>query len=153
MTDSRQVYRTVTDEGKSLGVSCEFRNWLTFTAEIAPILQEVNRDSGENSRQHESQGFFAKISALTHEPLTDLSRALLVIAIFFLLLSSIFIGLLAGAQHKLDTEDGRHAPGTTVIVTATTTAVVTQTLPSVPAPTSPPEEVRVSMRYSRSIWA
>ena len=100
-----------------------------------------------NSRQPESQGFFAKVSALTHEPLTALSQTLLVIAIFFLLLSSIFIGLFAGAQHKLDTGDGRHAPGTTVIVTATSTAVVTQTLPPVPAPTSPPEEVRMPMRY------
>ncbi|EPT06082.1 Metalloprotease [Fomitopsis schrenkii] len=40
--------------------------------------------------------------AIIQEPLTPLTKVLLVVALLFLLLSSIFIGLFAGAQHKLN---------------------------------------------------
>lgn len=130
-------------------------------AETAPLLQDVSHPDG-SPREPENQNFLSRISSLVHEPLTPLTQLLLVIAIFFLLLSSIFIGLFAGAQYKLDSGEGSN---TTVTVTATTTAVATQTAtsttvftstisPPVPAPTSPPEEVRVVFQglFTRGVY-
>ncbi|KAF9820117.1 hypothetical protein IEO21_01550 [Rhodonia placenta] len=44
--------------------------------------------------------------AIVQEPLTPLTKVLLVVALIFLLLSSVFIGLFAGAQHKLNSGRG-----------------------------------------------
>ena len=119
------------------------------TPETAPLLQDVSNPD-EDPGEPERRGFLAGIASLTHDPLTPLTQLLLVLTIFFLLLSSIFLGLFAGAQYKLDNGDGKSPTTTTVTITATSTAVATQTStsvstttlsPPVPAPTSPPEEV------------
>ncbi|CCL99342.1 uncharacterized protein FIBRA_01360 [Fibroporia radiculosa] len=115
--------------------------------ETAPLLQDVDHPDGEGRRSTHSS-----FAAVVQEPLTPLTKVLLVIALVFLLLSSIFIGLFAGAQHKLNTGGGRNeAPTTTissiVTTTATDTRISTSTSVSTstiaipgPLPTSPPEE-------------
>ncbi|KAH9951953.1 Metalloprotease [Amylocystis lapponica] len=116
--------------------------------ETAPLLQNGG------SQEPASPTFSERISSIVQEPLTPLTKVLLVVVIVFLLLSSVFIGLFAGAQHRLNSGggggNGDKAPVSTVTVTATATAtatttatstnVHTSTLPPVPVPTSPPIE-------------
>ena len=74
-----------------------------------------------------------RLTEVVHEPLTGLTKVLLVEVLILLLISSVFIGLFAGAQHKLNLRNGGggdHGNGTqtmteTQIVTHTTTAPVT----------------------------
>ncbi|OSD08705.1 Metalloprotease [Trametes coccinea BRFM310] len=115
--------------------------------ETAPLLQNVSHPDDNPEPQEHQPSFFERVAAVVQEPLSPLTKILLVATLVFLLLSSIFIGLFAGAQHKLNS--GKGGQTTTVIVTATatstaqstTTAVATTTV-SIPAPspTSPPEE-------------
>ncbi|THH29635.1 hypothetical protein EUX98_g4545 [Antrodiella citrinella] len=130
--------------------------------ETAPLLQDVSHQP--------TQGTFAeRVSKVVQEPLTPLSKLLCVLALVFLLLSSVFIGLFAGAQHKLNSRDGKDGEGrpaetiivtytatntatrtatetTTSLSTGTVTATATSTLTTthtapVPAPTTSPKEV------------
>ncbi|KAG8883883.1 hypothetical protein FRB97_005721 [Tulasnella sp. 331] len=80
-------------------------------------------------------GLFASLAAATHEPMGLLSKILLGVSLFFLLLSSIFIGLFAGAEHKMRSGGGSSAT-TTVYSTQTSTATYTTTA-SAPSPTGP----------------
>ena len=82
--------------------------------------------------------------------MTTLTKILLVLALILLLLTSVFIGLFAGAEHKLKQErNGRNPPPgvpiTTIIrtphTTITTTTHVTSTVPVGPIPTGKPEAV------------
>ena len=126
---------------------------LVFPSETAPLLQDVDHPDAD-SRPHRSS-----FTSIIQEPLTPLTKVLLVVALLFLLLSSIFIGLFAGAQHKLNSGRGQEPPVTvtstvhdtatatqtqtqTRTQTATSTTVSTSTV-SVPAPvpTGPHEEV------------
>jgi hypothetical protein len=119
---------------------CSYNNYQRFT-ERAPLLT----DSLEPVAAEPT--FVERVTSVLAEPLTGLSKVLLVIALILLLLASVFIGLFAGAQHKLNT--GRGAPGQTTTVvstattTATTTAITTRTISKgLPVPTGTPEEVR-----------
>jgi endothelin-converting enzyme len=87
--------------------------------------------------------FAERVTSIFQEPLTGLSKLLLALVLLFLLLSSVFIGLFAGAQHKLNTRKDKPAATATVTATATQTSVQTTTV-SAPVPTGKPEEVRVS---------
>ncbi|KAI0727183.1 metalloprotease [Fomitopsis betulina] len=92
--------------------------------ETAPLLQDVDHPDADSRPQHSS------FTSIIQEPLTSLTKVLLVVALLFLLLSSIFIGLFAGAQHKLNTGRGQEPPVTvtsTVYNTATSTQTQTQT--------------------------
>ena len=121
--------------------------------ETAPLLQNAFHPDDAPTVPEEEPTYLERIAAVVQEPLSPLTKILLIATLIFLLLSSIFIGLFAGAQHKLNNGTGERIT-TTVIVTsttvattteqATTTAVLTTTasLPA-PAPTSPPEEVRL----------
>jgi endothelin-converting enzyme len=82
--------------------------------------------------------FAERVTAIVHEPLSALSKLLLLLVLLFLLLSSVFIGLFAGAQHKLNTRKGTPAQTTTIISTETATSISTA---YPPGPTGAPEEV------------
>ncbi|RDX56605.1 Metalloprotease [Lentinus brumalis] len=115
--------------------------------ESAPLLQNVSHPDDGPASQHEEPTFFDRLAAVVQEPLSPLTKLLLVATLLFLLLSSIFIGLFAGAQHKINSGAGRGQTTvtTTTTATATTTAQVTTTAVSTttvlipaPAPTGPP---------------
>ena len=119
---------------------------VTYDPETAPLLQNVSHPDDAPHPPQEQPSFFERVAAVVQEPLSPLTQILLVATILFLLLSSVFIGLFAGAQHKLNT--GRGGSTTTIVVTATTTAGSTATTTAIstttiaaPVPTSPPEEV------------
>jgi endothelin-converting enzyme len=103
------------------------------------------------------------VASAVQEPLTPFTKILLILLLILLLLSSVFIGLFAGAQHRLSSGKGRWS-NTTETVTATVTVPVTTTAVSsvvsattafststarstttvvipAPVPTSAPEEV------------
>ncbi|RDB20946.1 Endothelin-converting enzyme 1 [Hypsizygus marmoreus] len=129
--------------------------------ETAPLLRDPDaEDRGTNG--HDSS-FTGRVGSIAQEPFTPLTRILLILALVLLLLSSVFIGLFAGAQHKLKLEQGRHGggdggggnqPATTVTTTvtatsasigtttrfATTTTTTTVTAVPPPGPTAPPRE-------------
>ncbi|TFY65494.1 hypothetical protein EVG20_g5570 [Dentipellis fragilis] len=120
--------------------------------ESAPLLQDTDDphlETGSEAPEHPS--FSQRVGSLLSEPLTTLNRVLLVLLLFFLLLSSIFIGLFAGAQYKLrhrNDEPGKTPPSATftsvvtapTTVTQTTTSVFTTTAVPAPVPTTPPQE-------------
>lgn len=68
--------------------------------ETAPLLQNVSSPD-ESQTQPQEQNFTQRLSSAVHEPLSPLTKILLVLLLVLLLLSSVFIGLFAGAQHKL----------------------------------------------------
>ncbi|KAG8919503.1 hypothetical protein FRC02_001598 [Tulasnella sp. 418] len=78
------------------------------------------------------QGFLDKLAAATSETPSFLTKILLGLVLFLLILSSVFIGLFAGAEHRLSKGEGQATVTATHI--ATQTAVVTVTA-SPPAPT------------------
>lgn len=134
--------------------------------ENTPLLRDPE-DVVSNPRPPTS--FAERVNSVAQEPLTPLTKILLILALVLLLASSVFIGLFAGAQHKLNVERGdggnghTHPPKTvTVTATATTTATTsatttttstavstattslptTVTLPApIPVPTIPPEDI------------
>lgn len=83
------------------------------------------------------------------EPLTPLSKFLCILALILLLLSSVFIGLFAGAQHKLnsrtggDDGEGGSIPVRTVTLTVTATDVETSVRTSIS--TSMTTDIRTSI--------
>jgi len=81
----------------------------------------------------EPQSLGDRILALTKEPLTDLTKLLLAVVVILLLATATFIGLFAGAEHKLS-----HRPASPVPTTSTVhhTATVTSTVHSEPTPTA-----------------
>jgi len=117
-------------------------------AESAPLLRDPDaEDAGPNADAQPS--FAERITSVIQEPLTPLTQVLLIVALILLLLSSIFIGLFAGAQHKLNLRpnEGDHDEKPTVTVTATTTSVSTSTaFPApMPVPTNPPMDVGIGI--------
>lgn len=95
------------------------------TAETASLLRDPDRE--QNGHLPDSEPSFAhRLAATLQEPLTPLTKVLLVLTLLFLLLSSVFIGLFAGAQHNLNAERGNHGGGEKPLpstVTVTTTSV------------------------------
>ncbi|KAF8078094.1 hypothetical protein FPV67DRAFT_33082 [Lyophyllum atratum] len=126
--------------------------------EAAPLLRDPEAEE-TNGGPHST--FSQRVGTIAQEPLTPLTKILLVLALVLLLLSSVFIGLFAGVQHKLKLERDRHGggggekpPTRTVITTVTATSIATSTerttststtihtttiLPP-PSPTNKPEE-------------
>jgi endothelin-converting enzyme len=92
--------------------------------------------------------FAERVSAVVQEPLTALSKLLLVLVLVFLLISSVFIGLFAGAQHKLNQRKNRPEPADPVpTITQTATATVPASRISTvypPSPTKVPDHDDVS---------
>ncbi|KAH7107511.1 zincin [Auriculariales sp. MPI-PUGE-AT-0066] len=93
--------------------------------EATPLIGERDHD--------EPVSFRDRVSALTKEPLTPLLKLLLVVVIILLLLSATFIGLFAGAEHKLKSRPPAREPVTTTVVQ---TATVTSTVHSQPTPSA-----------------
>ena len=99
----------------------------------------------------QKKSFTDHINDIAQEPLTPLTKILLVLVLFLLLLTSVFIGLFAGAEHKLKNGD-KGSP--TVTATATWTSIgnptltitgtLTATVPNEPGPTAVPGAVRIS---------
>ncbi|KAF9072903.1 hypothetical protein BDP27DRAFT_1381918 [Rhodocollybia butyracea] len=107
----------------------------------APLLRDPEAE--ENATENGEPSLMDRINSVAQESLTPLTKVLLVIALILLLLSSIFIGLFAGVQHKLNLERERPSedPPSTVTFTATATSTVIATTTVVsPLPTSAPEE-------------
>lgn len=117
--------------------------------ETAPLLQNVSHPDEGPFDQDEEPSFIDRLAAIVQEPLSPLTKVLLIATLIFLLLSSVFVGLFAGAQHKLNQGGGHRDATVTVTATVTTTSQATTTaastttvaLPAPPEPTSPPEEV------------
>ncbi|KDR81470.1 hypothetical protein GALMADRAFT_152331 [Galerina marginata CBS 339.88] len=117
--------------------------------EHAPLLRDFG-DDAPDANANTSSSLGARINTIAQEPLTPLTRILLVLGLVLLLTSSVFIGLFAGAQHRLGLEHGGKEPQRTETVTITTTAVSTATTtsistttvvpPPIPVPTKAPEE-------------
>ncbi|KAG6371391.1 Metalloprotease [Boletus reticuloceps] len=107
--------------------------------EAAPLLHNGGQGRDQSppdppSPPHSHTGRFTDV---VQEPLTGLTKVLLVEVLVLLLISSVFIGLFAGAQHKLnlrnggggrdggDQGNGTHTETKTKTVTHTTTAATT----------------------------
>ncbi|KAF5358499.1 hypothetical protein D9756_001692 [Leucocoprinus leucothites] len=82
--------------------------------ESAPLLIDPEEE------ERDQPTFSDRINTVVQEPLTPLTKILLILALSLLLVSSIFIGLFAGAQHKLSLV-GDNKPGGTVTRIFTTT--------------------------------
>lgn len=115
--------------------------------ETAPLLQDPDVEDREcvQDVQHRPS-FGERITSVAQEPLTPLTKVLLMVVLILLLLSSIFIGLFAGVQHKLNSGQGGSHDGdqttATYTLTATTTSHATTTVLPPPEPTiQPPEPV------------
>ncbi|TFK76595.1 zincin [Pluteus cervinus] len=95
-------------------------------AEQTPLIPDSDSD---DSRPKPSLA--DRITSLVQEPLTPLTQVLLIVVLVLLLMSSVFIGLFAGAQHKLNVIR-EHLPdggggGSRVPITTTATATQTAT--------------------------
>lgn len=113
--------------------------------ETAPLLRDPEAE--QNGTQDRPGGFKNRVNTILSEPLTDLTKILLGLALVLLLLASVFIGLFAGTQHKLNKERGSHHGGPTSTQTATATVTATPTTTQVatttvhgPGPTGGPGE-------------
>ncbi|EEB94648.1 hypothetical protein MPER_06503, partial [Moniliophthora perniciosa FA553] len=123
--------------------------------ESAPLLQDPDAEE-YNSERDENLSFADRINAVAQEPLTPLTKVLLILVLIFLVLASVFIGLFAGVQHKLDVERGKHdephSPstvtrtattthtGTSTMITTTTSTSISTTTAAPPSPTGKPED-------------
>ncbi|KAG5716301.1 Endothelin-converting enzyme 1 [Termitomyces sp. T112] len=124
--------------------------------ETASLLQNPEAD---RTNDVSNATFSERAEAIAREPLTPLTKILLVLALVLLLSTSVFIGLFAGVQHKLNLERSRNRDGerpphatftTTAITTSTaistqttsitTTATRTEIITPAPGPTAPPKE-------------
>ena len=116
----------------------------------SPLLRHTDDD--EQPVVEDDPTFLQRVTQLAQEPLSPLSKLLLGACLVLLLLASVFIGLFAGAQHRLNTGDGdgnrHHYPSDphTSVVTHTSTETVTDistttaTAPA-PGPTGDPLDV------------
>ncbi|KAH7929791.1 zincin [Leucogyrophana mollusca] len=96
--------------------------------ESAPLLR--NPEDEENSNGNEPRpGLAKRLTEVVQEPLTGLTKVLLVEVLILLIIASVFIGLFAGAQHKLNLRGGGGGGGSgdqteTVTVTSTTASTI-----------------------------
>ncbi|KAG1835663.1 Metalloprotease [Suillus variegatus] len=105
--------------------------------ESAPLLRGGDDDPPQ-SAQSPHPSISRRIADVVQEPLTGLTKVLLVEVLILLLISSVFIGLFAGAQHKLNLRHGipgggdgdRGGGGITLTETATATVTHTTTAAS-----------------------
>lgn len=78
------------------------------------------------------------------EPLTPLTRILLMAVLILLILSSVFLGLFIGVDQRLSAQNPKGDPGdekTVVPVPVPTTISTTTVTAQPPRPTSAPQEV------------
>lgn len=131
--------RASTDEGLSTRFPSETRDCLTSLLESAPLL---------NSQTH------ATTASAFSRPKTTREKALASIAVFFLLLASLFIGLFAGAEASFKKEKGKHNSGggggpgwgtVTETKTDTQTETATATTTHIGQPTGTPAPVRLQV--------
>ncbi|KAF9260514.1 zincin [Marasmius fiardii PR-910] len=118
--------------------------------EAAPLLQDPDADAEEQSIQPENPTFAERLNGIAQEPLTLLTKILLILVLVLLIISAVFIGLFAGVQHKLNVERGRHdhhplPPPVTTTLTATRTTTTSTTTTNKwtiipPTPTKKPDE-------------
>ncbi|KAH7889832.1 Metalloprotease [Phlebopus sp. FC_14] len=82
--------------------------WSPRDHETAPLLNNGQPDRDQDTQdQHSPQRSVTnRLTDVVHEPLTGLTKVLLVEVLVLLLISSVFIGLFAGAQHKLNLTKG-----------------------------------------------
>ena len=133
---------------------------LSLSTESAPLLRGGDDDTPQ-SAQSRSTGpsMSRRIANVVQEPLTGLTKVLLVEVLILLLISSVFIGLFAGAQHKLNLRNGIPGGGggggggnatqtktKTATVTHTTTAA--STLTTISGTMSTTTTTAVSTAYS-----
>ncbi|KAH8813440.1 endothelin-converting enzyme 1 [Flagelloscypha sp. PMI_526] len=111
----------------------------------APLLRDHDSENGFGEQAESSFKFKAltTLHVIANERLTPLSKVLVVVTIILSLLTSVFIGLLAGSHHKLTHERARRQPGRTLTatVTSTRTKIGTPTGFPLPSPTEPHEEI------------
>lgn len=105
--------------------------------EAAPLIHNGGHEGDQNTPDPPTppRSFTGRLTEVVHEPLTGLTKVLLVEVLILLLISSVFIGLFAGAQHKLNLRkghdggnqgnDGTQTETETKTVTHTTTSPVT----------------------------
>ncbi|KAH7340514.1 hypothetical protein B0J17DRAFT_651639 [Rhizoctonia solani] len=120
--------------------------------EAAPLL--VGSENGDDHPVNNKSSLWARLSRGMHEPVSVLTAFLLILCLILLILTSVFAGLFAGAQHRISELEPSEpvtvtsvatetylqtttAPGTTETATTTATATVTTTLHP-PVPTSTP---------------
>ncbi|KAI5123330.1 hypothetical protein M0805_001755 [Coniferiporia weirii] len=95
--------------------------------EGAPLLRDPDDEHGENGTyRRPRKSFTDHVNDIAREPLTTLTKILLVLALLLLLLTSVFVGLFAGAEHKLGQDRGSKHPHVTD--TATKTLIGTSTV-------------------------
>ncbi|GLB35092.1 putative peptidase family M13 [Lyophyllum shimeji] len=92
--------------------------------EAAPLLSDPETEERNGAP---AVTFSERVETIAQEPLTPLTKILLVLTLVLLLLSSVFIGLFAGVRHQLKLERGRHDGGGGELPTATVTTTVTAT--------------------------
>jgi endothelin-converting enzyme len=110
----------------------------------ALLAEDVDADDDLIQAPRSDEGF---IPRLLSEPLTELARLLIFVSAGLLLLASVFIGLFAGAEHRLSDMKHRQPSTITESVTTTATATVstayTVTMTSIiPPPTRKPDPPR-----------
>ncbi|KAJ7582636.1 Metalloprotease [Mycena floridula] len=109
---------------------------LSGDSETAPLLRDPEAEDALS--EVPDQTFLDRVHAIAQEPLTPLTKALLVVCLVLLLFTSIFVGLYAGVQHKLNTSPHHDGPPVTTTVTISPTASVSTS--AAPGPTAIPGE-------------
>lgn len=125
--------------------------------EATPLMGDGSRDHDRDrepgaGRRSPHRSVSNRISDVVQEPLTSLTKILLVEVLLLLLISSVFIGLFAGAQHRLNLRNGGGGPapgngthtetetqtvtrtttrGASTVFTATTTTAVSTTFSTI----------------------
>lgn len=107
-------------------------------AERRPLLAEDDDGVDAPVVAPKQDGF---VTRLLDEPLTSLARLLLFVSVALLLLASVFIGLFAGAEHRIS--DLKSIPPKTVTEVVTSTALSTTTTTSVVSTTRTVTTTRV----------
>ncbi|KAF8835433.1 zincin [Paxillus ammoniavirescens] len=81
--------------------------------ENAPLLNNGGHDRDQDPPDPHSprRSLTGRLTDVVQEPLTGLTKVLLVEVLILLLISSVFIGLFAGAQHRLNLRNGRGGGG------------------------------------------
>ena len=97
--------------------------------EAAPLLHNGgnNRDQNTSEPPSPPRSLTGRLTEVVQEPLTGLTKVLLVEVLILLLISSVFIGLFAGAQHKLNLRNGGGGDQGNGTQTETETQTVTHT--------------------------
>ncbi|KAG9113365.1 hypothetical protein FRC07_007787, partial [Ceratobasidium sp. 392] len=110
--------------------------------EAAPLL--VGSDHGDSHSEAAKGSLWARFYQGLHEPANVLTTFLLIVCLILLILSSVFIGLFAGAQHRINNLEPSEPTTITSIATETYTRTktadgpVTTIIVAPPAPTSSP---------------